>query len=61
MTHSSVQLGRLSAAVITELPEFIAGHRRLLARQHSDCLRKIISLKKGIFLFQILTNRLETF
>ncbi len=37
MTHSSVQLGRLSAAVITELPEFIAGHRRLLVLTGAGC------------------------
>ncbi len=37
MTTSSVQVGRLSPAVITELPEFIAGHRRLLVLTGAGC------------------------
>jgi len=37
MTTSSVPTGRLSSAVITELPEFIAGHRRLFVVTGAGC------------------------
>lgn len=37
MTTSSVPTGRLSSAVITELPEFIAGHRRLFVLTGAGC------------------------
>ena len=37
MSTSSVQAGRLSPAVITELPEFIAGHRRLFVVTGAGC------------------------
>lgn len=37
MSTSSVQAGRLSPAVITELPEFIASHRRLFVVTGAGC------------------------
>jgi len=37
MTTSSAQTGRLSPAVITELPQFIAGHRRLFVVTGAGC------------------------
>ena len=37
MTTSSVPTGRLSPAVITELPEFIASHRRLFVVTGAGC------------------------